>query len=565
LGANNFEQTYRLVRADGAVRCIYDYTRIIRDADGTITHYEGYVLDMTQYYEKEAELRSKQSLLQNVIDNSPSIIFAKDQDGKLILVNRQFANILHLEPDQVIGKNDYDLFPKDAIDTIRINDQYVLETKKVLLLEETLPQNDGSIKTYLSTKFPLYDEKGHIYGIGGITSDITERKQLENELREQEERLRFVLDGSRDGAWDSDITNGKAYYSPRYAEILGYAPDELESTIETWQSKIHPDDLPAVLQLFQDYLQGHITEYICEFRMQHKTGSWVWVLSRGKATAHDETGNPIRMAGTIMDITERKQMEEQLRLYKLLVENAGDGIGVATTEGTMIYANPSFRAMTSYGDDILGISFLNTYAEPVEKLMRLFQHVIEHSSWQGELTFKRSDDSTFPGLLSAFAIRNERGEVGFIVGIIRDISDQKYQQEQRVLLQEQVIEAQRAALRELSSPLIPIADNVVIMPLIGSIDSGRAQLVMETLLEGVAQHDAMFAIIDITGVQVVDTQVANALIQAAQAVQLLGAQVILTGIGPTMAQTLVSLGVDLRSIVTRGSLQKGIAYAMSQA
>jgi rsbT co-antagonist protein RsbR len=102
------------------------------------------------------------------------------------------------------------------------------------------------------------------------------------------------------------------------------------------------------------------------------------------------------------------------------------------------------------------------------------------------------------------------------------------------------------------------------MPLIGSLDSARAQQVMDTLLEGVARLHARVAILDITGVQVVDTQVANALIGTARAVRLLGAQVVLTGISPAMAQTLVQLGVELNDIRTLGSLQSGIAYALRQ-
>jgi anti-anti-sigma factor len=142
------------------------------------------------------------------------------------------------------------------------------------------------------------------------------------------------------------------------------------------------------------------------------------------------------------------------------------------------------------------------------------------------------------------------------------IAEQKRQEEERTTLQQRVIEAQRETLRELSTPLIPISERVVIMPLIGTIDSQRAQIVMETLLQGVAQHQAALVILDITGVQVVDTQVAQTFIQAAQAVRLLGAQVMLTGIQPQIAQTLVQLGVDLSGIITRGSLQAGIADAL---
>jgi anti-anti-sigma regulatory factor/HAMP domain-containing protein len=132
-------------------------------------------------------------------------------------------------------------------------------------------------------------------------------------------------------------------------------------------------------------------------------------------------------------------------------------------------------------------------------------------------------------------------------------------------LQGEVIRAQQAALAELSTPLIPITDRVAVMPLIGAMDTARAQLVTETLLRGVQEHNARTVIIDITGVVVVDTQVASALVGAAEALRLLGARAVITGIRPEVAQALVGLGVDLSAIVTRGSLQAGIAYAQAGA
>ncbi|MEN9935425.1 MAG: hypothetical protein RLZZ387_2004 [Chloroflexota bacterium] len=131
-------------------------------------------------------------------------------------------------------------------------------------------------------------------------------------------------------------------------------------------------------------------------------------------------------------------------------------------------------------------------------------------------------------------------------------------------VQDEVILAQQAALQELSTPLLAISDSAVVMPIVGAIDSTRAQQIIETLLEGVSGQRASVAIIDITGVAVVDTQVANALLRAAQAVKLLGAKVVLTGIRPEIAQTLVGLGVDLGGLITRSTLQAGIALAMSQ-
>jgi rsbT co-antagonist protein RsbR len=123
-------------------------------------------------------------------------------------------------------------------------------------------------------------------------------------------------------------------------------------------------------------------------------------------------------------------------------------------------------------------------------------------------------------------------------------------------------QAQDVVIAELSTPLIPISDSVVVMPLIGAVDARRAQQVLETLLMGIGSTGADVAILDITGVPVVDTMVANGLIQAAMAVRLLGAQVMLTGIRPEVAQTLVGLGVDLRGIVTHSTLQSGIAAVL---
>jgi anti-anti-sigma regulatory factor len=147
----------------------------------------------------------------------------------------------------------------------------------------------------------------------------------------------------------------------------------------------------------------------------------------------------------------------------------------------------------------------------------------------------------------------------------RDATERLRAEQERMALQEQVIAMQAASLAELSTPLIPINDSTLVMPLIGMVDGRRVQQLLDALLNGVAQSKAASVILDITGVPIVDTQVADAFLRAAQAVNLLGAQVILTGIRPEVAQTLVGLGIDLRTLVTRSTLQDGIAYALRSA
>lgn len=127
---------------------------------------------------------------------------------------------------------------------------------------------------------------------------------------------------------------------------------------------------------------------------------------------------------------------------------------------------------------------------------------------------------------------------------------------------EHTVSMQRVALQELSAPLIPVMKNITIMPLIGTIDTERAKLIMENLLEGVIKHNAEVVLIDITGVPVVDTMVAHHIIQASEAVRLIGSTCILVGIRPEIAQTIVNLGIDLSKFPTKSSLRKGFETAL---
>jgi anti-anti-sigma factor len=154
------------------------------------------------------------------------------------------------------------------------------------------------------------------------------------------------------------------------------------------------------------------------------------------------------------------------------------------------------------------------------------------------------------------------------IGTARDIrerkrveEEQRRAQEERSRLQEELIVAQNNALEELSTPLIPVRSKILVMPLVGTIDTRRAASVIEVLLGGINQPRAHSAIIDVTGVPVIDTAVAAALIRAANAAQMLGARVVLTGIRPDVAQTLVATGSDLRGVVTCRTLEQGIDFA----
>lgn len=182
-----------------------------------------------------------------------------------------------------------------------------------------------------------------------------------------------------------------------------------------------------------------------------------------------------------------------------------------------------------------------------------------------EIVCRSRDGRAVDMTLSASPMRD--GATIKLVCVFRDITASKRIEAAQLqnLRQEEIILAQRAVIAELSIPLIPINDRILVLPLIGSVDAQRAQRVIETLLTGIVERRAEAVILDVTGVAVVDAPVAALFLRAGQAVKLLGARFILTGIRPEVAQTLIRLGIDLSVVLTQSTLQSGIASAMSQS
>lgn len=159
--------------------------------------------------------------------------------------------------------------------------------------------------------------------------------------------------------------------------------------------------------------------------------------------------------------------------------------------------------------------------------------------------------------------------------MIEDLSEELRQREERekelreklatIEKQKQTILQQQEDLMELSSPVIKIWDDVLVLPVIGTVDSRRAQIMMENLLQSIVDSGCTMAILDITGVLRIDTQVANHLIKTVEAVRLLGGECIISGISPAIAQTIVQLGIDLSAIKTKANLQEGMRYAFQRS
>lgn len=270
-----------------------------------------------------------------------------------------------------------------------------------------------------------------------------------------------------------------------------------------------------------------------------------------------------------LDVTAHKEAEALQRwsvaMLEAIIDNAPLLIYARDVDGRHTIMNRKFEAFIGKRrDELLGKTAHELMPEEIAEALRA-QDAEAMDSAAPISAEERAQTEGPPRvyLSTRFALRDEEGGVTGVCGISLDITERVRAEETSRRLQEEIFRVQEETLRALSTPLLPIADGVVVMPLIGEVSRERAGQLLETLLRGISSQRARIAILDVTGMPRAGPEVTEALTRVARSVRLLGAKIILTGIQPSLAQALVGLGADLEGIVTQGTLERGVAYALS--
>jgi PAS domain S-box-containing protein len=264
----------------------------------------------------EDALRRQTEVLRSILNSMSEGVLVSDETGKLLLTNpaadrligrpqedtllgTRLANEFYRH-DGVTPMNPEELPSARAIRGEQVND--------VEMFIRPVAETEG---IWVSANArPLCDEAGALRGAVVVFRDITERKRAEDELRRSRERFELAVRGSQDGLWDWDLRSGDVYFSPRWKSILGYEDHEIAYRIEEWEVRLHPEERERVLAANRAHAEGVTPHYEYEYRLRHKDGSYRWILARGVAL-RDAAGKAYRMAGSHVDITERKRAEEE--------------------------------------------------------------------------------------------------------------------------------------------------------------------------------------------------------------------------------------------------------------
>lgn len=302
----------------------FDSTHIpLRNATGAVIGGMGIIRDITERMRAEAAQHESEERLHAIMDNTGTVIFMKDTAGRYLHVNRQFEHLFHVSNATLMGKTDYDIFPKDMADAFSGNDRKVIQLGLLLEAEELAPHDDG-VHTYISVKFPLRRISGEIYAVCGIATDITERKRMEASVRQSERLFRNYFEFGLIGMAITSTEKGWLKANHRLCEMLGYTKEELSRV--TWVELTHPDDVEPDSAQFRRVLSGEIERYSLDKRFIRKNGDIIY--THLTVACQRKPDNSIEyFIASLVDITDRRKAEDALKkLNETLEQRVADRV-----------------------------------------------------------------------------------------------------------------------------------------------------------------------------------------------------------------------------------------------
>lgn len=345
-----------LISNNGKKYLVIYNTSTIKKESGELIGAVLVIKDFTIRYKMEEALRESEESFRKIFEESPLGIIIIDLKGIPIRINKKIEQILGFSSEEMHMVNFTKISHPDDVardrklfksllsgisDTIAFEKRYFHKTREIVWTNVSISLiRDNNNKP----KFAI-----------GIVEDITQRKKIEQQLIENETRLKLALEGANEGLWDWNVNTGKVYYSPEWAKMLEYDQTEIQQ-INIWHI-IHPNDIKQVRAELLRHLKGKTTHFEIEHRLRKKNGEYIWILDKGKVVEWDSKKHPIRLAGTHVDITKIKEFEIALIESEEKLKQQNEEIQVQNEE--LEESNQRYQSLN------------NTLKESQDKLMRI--------------------------------------------------------------------------------------------------------------------------------------------------------------------------------------------------
>jgi PAS domain S-box-containing protein len=430
----------KIIRKDGQIRWV-DCSAAPFQWDGSPAVLSASI-DITEHKLAERQLRQSQHFLRRILDTSPSVIFAKDGDSRILFANNAVAKFYGMNENNVVGKLQTELHAQHGGNSADLekwlnDDRHVREIGETLEVVETAIDSTGARHHFHTSKCPLELDTGQ-RGVLVVSFDITARTQAEDELRASLARQQLIIKSANIGLWDWDLRTDEVIFSSEWKGQLGYADDEIPNNFNSWESRLHPDDRERTLAATQEFLVKRQTDYSIEFRLRHRDGSWRWVLALADVQ-RDATGEPTRMMGCHVDITDLKRAERALRAsenrLRTIFEQEPECVKLVDRDGTLLQMNPAGLAAIEADslEQVVGQSIYPVIcAEHLDAFKELNRAVFEGKTRKLEFEIQGLKGTRLWVETNAAPLRNAEGEIIALLAVTRDITDRLAAEQQRV-------------------------------------------------------------------------------------------------------------------------------------
>ncbi len=403
----------------------------IANQDGTVASVVVYAQDVTelQRHQKNLErlLAEKTALLENEL---VGIVTVKER--KIVWANLAFERMLGYAAGELNGSETRQSYPSEAAFLAFGATAYpVLRAGKTFSAQIEHVRKDGAhiwVNISGATLNPATGESMWCF------IDVTEHRRLQQHVAANEQRMELALSGADLGLWDLDIGSGKFSNNPRLVAMIGYSPSELELSAKTFVALLHRDDAPRFGAAFYAHLKGETPALDIEYRVRHKDGHWVWILSRGKVVERSADGRAVRLTGTNLDITARRLTESALLESEKILREAQQMGRIGSYAYDMASDSWSSSAVL---DEILGIDA--NYGRRLDDWMQLVHPeerraiaeqfraaVRQHQRFDREYRVRRNNDGVERWVHGLGEIRyDERDRPLSLLGTIQDITERK--------------------------------------------------------------------------------------------------------------------------------------------